>query len=96
LAGGELSPEQVEAIKKKLGVDRQLQDKYVRVFTDTVGKEVLGDLMERFRYMGGEVAQDAFHTQKYAAQREVISWIITMSHMNYMDILERMKKKVNP
>lgn len=89
-------PTRSEILKKKLNISQQLQDKYKKVFTSAIGREVLGDLMERFRFMGGEVTQDAFHTQKYAAQREVVAWIILMSDMNYIQLLERMDKQLNP
>ena len=91
------TPNRVEGMKKALKIDRELQDKYKKIFkNDPTGKEILGDLMWRFRYMGGEVAHDEFHTLKYAAQREVISWIITMAELNFIEVLERTKKQVNP
>lgn len=89
-------PSRAEILKRELNIDQALQDKYKKVFRDPIGREVLGDLMERFRYMGGEVTRDAFHTQKYAAQREVVGFIVLMSDMNYIQVLERMSKQINP
>lgn len=88
-------PNYDDALKHKLHISQELQDKYKYTFNrDERTRAVLGDLMRRFHFMGGGRSTDSHQSTVKSAQAEVIGWIVTQTEFSFEEVLNLLKSQL--